>query len=151
LLNSLKKIFDHSKSNSQDNLLENELNLLTGLMIEAAYTDGKIDQNEINKIIKVLTDTFGEKHSDAELAVKECLKKVDEPKSLHAFTSKFNKSFSKEKKIILIETLWEIILEDNEIHEYESNLIRRLAGLLYISDVDCGNAKKRILNKLIKK
>ena len=80
-----------------------------------------------------------------------CLKKVDEPKSLHAFTSKFNKSFSKEKKIILIETLWEIILEDNEIHEYESNLIRRLAGLLYISDVDCGNAKKRILNKLIKK
>ena len=47
------------------------------------------------------------------------------------------------KKILLIEVLWEIILSDNEIHDYESNLIRRLAGLLYVSDVECGNAKKR--------
>ena len=47
------------------------------------------------------------------------------------------------KKDLLIETLWEIILLDGKVHEFESNLIRRLAGLLYISDVSCGNAKKR--------
>ena len=48
----------------------------------------------------------------------------------------------------MIETLWEIILLDGEVHEFESNLIRRLAGLLYISDVSCGNAKKRALINL---
>ena len=52
------------------------------------------------------------------------------------------------KKIILIETLWEIVLEDKKIHEFESNLIRRLAGLLYVSDISCGNAKKRALVKI---
>ena len=55
--------------------------------------------------------------------------------------------FDNEKKILLIEALWEIVLSDGEIHDFESNLIRRLAGLLYISDVNSGNARKRALNK----
>ena len=37
-----------------------------------------------------------------------------------------------------------------KIHDFESNLIRRLSGLLYVSDVDCGNAKKRSLKKVRK-
>ncbi len=52
------------------------------------------------------------------------------------------------KKILLIEVLWEVILSDNKIHDFETNLIRRLAGLLYISDVECGNAKKRASKKI---
>ena len=59
-----------------------------------------------------------------------------------------NDIFSEEKKLLLIETLWEIVLIDGKIHDFESNLIRRLAGLLYISDVNCGNAKKRALSNL---
>ena len=46
--------------------------------------------------------------------------------------------------------LWEVILADNEIHDFESNLLRRLAGLLYISDIECGNAKKRANSKVNK-
>ena len=61
-----------------------------------------------------------------------------------------NKSFSHEKKLLLIEVLWEVILADNEIHDFESNLLRRLAGLLYISDIECGNAKKRANSKVNK-
>ena len=59
-----------------------------------------------------------------------------------------NNSFAIEKKLLLIETLWEILLIDGEVHDFESNLIRRLAGLLYISDVSCGYAKKKALLKL---
>ena len=55
-----------------------------------------------------------------------------------------NKNFNDDKKLLLIETLWEIVLSDGAIHDYESNLIRRLAGLLYISDVNSGNARKKI-------
>ena len=47
------------------------------------------------------------------------------------------------ERISVVEMLWKIILADGEIDQYESNLIRRLAGLLYISDVECGNAKIR--------
>ena len=148
MLESLKKIFNQSDT-SENNINSNEeLNLLCGLMIEAAQTDGKIDKEEIIKISKILIETFEENIEDVKQEIEKCLKEVNEPKSLHFFTSKINKVFSDDKKILLIEVLWEIVLSDGKIHEYESNLIRRLAGLLYVSDVDCGNAKKRALSKL---
>ena len=143
MLNSLKNIFKQSDNETQENNSKKQLNLLCGLMLEAAQVDGKIDQIEINKISKTLTENFQEDQSAVELELQNSLKEIDEPKSLHSFTSKLNKEFSNKKKDLLIETLWEIILLDGKVHEFESNLIRRLAGLLYISDVSCGNAKKR--------
>ena len=116
-------------------------------MIEAANIDGHVDQKEVNKISKVLIDTFHEEPSAVEKELKKCLNELGEHKSFHSFTSQINQSFSNEKKIILLEILWEIILADGKVHDFESNLIRRLSGLLYISDVNCGNAKKRALKK----
>ena len=81
--------------------------------------------------------------------LKRIIKESNESKSLYSFTSKINKMYSNEKKILLIDTLWSIVLADGTIHNFESNLIRRLAGLLYISDVDCGNAKKRGENPIV--
>ena len=143
MLDSLRNIFKQSENKTQENNSKNQLNLLCGLMLEAAQVDGKIDQIEIEKILKILTENFQEDQSAVELELQNSLKEIDEPKSLHSFTSKLNKEFSNKKKDLLIETLWEIILLDGKVHEFESNLIRRLAGLLYISDVSCGNAKKR--------
>ena len=148
MLESLKKIFNKSQENSQEPNSKNELKLLCGLMIEATQTDGKIDQNEIDTISGTLIKTFHEVPSEVELILQNCLKEINELKSLHAFTSRLNKIFSDEKKTLLIETLWKILLADGEVHEFESNLIRRLAGLLYISDVSCDNAKKRALAQL---
>ena len=143
MLNSLKNIFKQSKNETQKNDSKKQLSLLCGLMLEAAQVDGRVDQIEIDKISKILIENFHEDQEEVELELQNSLKKIDEPKSLHYFTSKLNKEFSKKKKDFLIETLWEIILLDGKVHEFESNLIRRLAGLLYISDVSCGNAKKR--------
>tara|TARA_B100000700_G_scaffold251090_1_gene282003 strand:+ start:1095 stop:1541 length:447 start_codon:yes stop_codon:yes gene_type:complete len=148
LLKSLKNIFANSEDSSNEESSENHLNLLAGLMLEAASTDGKIDQVEINRISESLVEIFKENKVEVDLVLQKLLKELDTPKSLYFFTSKLNKVFSDEKKTLLIETLWDIILSDGKEHEYESNLIRRLAGLLYISDVSCGNAKKRALAKI---
>ena len=143
MFNSLKNIFKQSENETQEDNSKKQLSLLCGLMLEAAQVDGKIDQIEIEKILKILTENFQEDQSAVELELQNSLKEIDEPKSLHYFTSKLNKEFSHKKKDLLIETLWEIILLDGKVHKFESNLIRRLAGLLYISDVSCANAKKR--------
>ena len=66
---------------------------------------------------------------------------------MHYYTSFINKNFDYDSKLLLIEALWEIVLSDGKVHDFESNLIRRLAGLLYISDVDSGNARKKALDK----
>ena len=148
MLNSLKNIFKQSENETQADISKKQLSLLCGLMLEAAQVDGKIDQIEIEKILKILTENFQEDQSAVELELQNSLKEIDEPKSLHSFTSKLNKKLSNKKKDLLIESLWKIILTDGKVHEYESNLIRRLAGLLYISDVSCGNARKRAQTNL---
>ena len=126
---------------------DKNLELLSGLMIEAAYTDGKVDEIELNKIKFSLINVFNEDPTIVEIVIKEALKNKNNSRSLHHYTSFINKNFDDEKKLLLIEALWEIVLSDGEIHDFESNLIRRLAGLLYISDVNSGNARKRALDK----
>ena len=147
MLDSLKNIFLQNKS-SNNELDEENVDILCGLMIEAANTDGNITQEELNKISSSLIDIFKEDPEIVEKNLTSALKDKDNSRSLYFYTSKLNKQFSNEKKIMLIEVLWEIILSDNEVHDFESNLIRRLAGLLYISDVECGNAKKRASEKV---
>ena len=142
MLQSLKKIFT---SDQRTNIKpENkEIDILSGLMIEAANTDGEVTQEELNKISHSLINIFKEDPKVVEISLTKAFENRDNSKSLHYYTSKLNKSYSNENKIKLIEVLWEVILADNEIHDFETNLIRRLAGLLYISDVECGNAKIR--------
>ncbi len=147
MIKLLKNILNNqtAKEDKDDN---QNLELLCGLMIEAAYTDGQIDTNELNKIKLSLVNVFQEDIKEVGLVLDEALKNKNNSKSLHYYTSFINKNFDSDKKILLIEVLWEIVLSDGEVHDFESNLIRRLAGLLYISDVNSGNARKRALDKL---
>ncbi len=145
MFKSLKNIFaDNQSISAQDE--NKQVDILAGLMIEAANTDGVITQEELNKISNSLINIFKENPKVVEESLTNAFENRDNSRSLYYYTSKLNKSYSNEKKIKLIEVLWEIILADDEIHDFETNLIRRLAGLLYISDVECGNAKIRVQN-----
>ena len=146
MINILKKLFDEKNTNKNDEI--NNLELLCGLMIEAANSDGRIENIEINKISSVLVEIFNEKPNEVDIYLNKAIENRNNSKSLFFYTSKINKIYSEEKKILLIETLWEIILSDGQIHDYESSLLRRLSGLLYISDLNSGNARKRALNKI---
>ncbi len=149
MLRSLKNIFSNNFNENQEDE-DTNIDIMAGLMIEAANTDGDVSQEEINKISYSLTNVFKENPGNVERALSKALEDKDNSRSLFFYTSKLNKSFTHDKKILLIEVLWEVILSDNEIHDFESNLIRRLAGLLYISDIECGNAKKRANHKVKK-
>ena len=146
MLNLLKNILQNQKS-TEGKTSSTNLELLCGLMIEAAFTDGEIDENELNNIKSSLVNVFEEDLNEVTHILNEALKNKNNSKSLYYYTSYINKNFTDEKKLLLIEVLWEIVLSDGEVHDYESNLIRRLAGLLYISDVNSGNARKRALDK----
>ena len=140
MLQSLKNIFASDQSLNIETDYK-EIDLLSGLMIEAANTDGEVTQEELNKISQSLINVFKEEPNVVEVSLTKAFQNKDNSKSLYHYTSKLNKSYTNEQKIQLIEVLWEIVLADNKVHDFETNLIRRLAGLLYISDVECGNAK----------
>ncbi len=145
MINILKNFFEDNNKLKKDDI--NDLEILCGLMIEAANSDGKIDNIEIEKINNSLIKTFKEDKKQVQSVLEMAVKNKNNSKSLFFYTSKINKNYSYEKKLLLIEILWEIVLSDGQIHDYETSIIRRLAGLLYISDVDSGNARKRALNK----
>ena len=147
MINLLKNILNN-KNFTEEKEDKKDLELLCGLMIEAAYTDGKIDDSELNNIKFSLINVFNEDPNDVNLVLEDAIKNKNNSKSLHHYTSFINKNFDETKKLRLLEALWEIVLSDGEIHDFESNLIRRLAGLLYISDVKSGNARKRALDKV---
>tara|TARA_Y100001935_G_C17155396_1_gene432572 strand:+ start:133 stop:582 length:450 start_codon:yes stop_codon:yes gene_type:complete len=149
LINLLKNILNNNNFSEEKDDNKN-LELLCGLMIEAAYTDGQIDKSELNKIKISLINVFNEDPNEVDLVINEAVKNKNNSKSLHHYTSYINKNIDENKKLLLIQALWEIVLSDGKIHDYESNLLRRLAGLLYISDVDSGNAKKKALDKILK-
>ncbi len=147
MIKILKNFFDNSNEVDRSETNDN-LSILSGLMIEAANIDGKVDSKEIEKIKTILKNEFNEEVDDIDNAMKVAIENKHNSKSLFYYTSKINKSYSTSEKIFLIETLWQIILADGEVHDYETSLLRRLSGLLYISDVDSGNARKRALTKI---
>ena len=146
MINLLRNFFENKEidQNSEDSNLE----LLCGLMIEAANSDGDIGAEEIKKIRETLINIFKENPDKVDSVLEQSIKNSNNSKSLYYYSSKINKNYSDEKKILLIEILWEIVLADGQVHDYESSIIRRLSGLLYISDINSGNARKRALSKI---
>ena len=146
MINLLKNFFENKEIDK--NSKESNLELLCGLMIEAANSDGDIGAEEIKKIRETLTNTFKENPKEIDSVLEQSIQNSNNSKSLYYYSSKINKNYSDEKKIKLIEILWEIVLADGQLHDYESSIIRRLSGLLYISDINSGNARKRALSKI---
>lgn len=72
----------------------------------------------------------------------------EESVNLHRYTKTIKDRFSEKERIEMIELLWEVVYADGELHALESNLLRRIGGLIYVSDRDRGDARKRVLQRL---
>ena len=48
----------------------------------------------------------------------------------------------------MIEMLWKVVYADGNLHDFEANLVRRICGLIYVSDRESGDARKRVLERL---
>ena len=127
----------------------NEINLLSktaSLLIHAA----KIDENYTNKEKLIIEKTLLELGINKE-KLDELMKIAEENEKnsnqILDFTKDI-KSTDKNFKIKLIESLWKIIYSDNNSDMYESSLMRRISGLLYLDSKLVGDLKEKIKNNL---
>ena len=114
------------------------------LLIHAA----KIDENytsEEREIIKKTVEKLYPDLDNLDKVVTQAEQKENDSNHIQEFTRDV-KSLSTENKIIIVETLWRIILSDGKSDIYENNLMRRLAGLLYLDDKIVGETKVKVLN-----
>ena len=125
-----------------------ELVKIVSLLIHAA----KIDENYTDKekdLINNFINKFSEENPQNQTSSKifeEAEKKEKDSNHILEFTREIKKMDMK-IRILVLETLWEIVLSDDKSGIYESNLIRRICGLLYISDKISGEIKLSVIEK----
>ena len=128
-------------SDKTDNIKE-DLIKVCALLIHAA----KIDENyslEEEDIIKQTLLKFEAKSEDLKEIISKA-KEIEENSNQILDFTKQVKNMEEEKKIKIIEALWQIIYSNNQADIYEQNLMRRLAGLLYIDSKTMGDIKNKI-------
>ena len=122
--------------------IDEDLTKITALLIHAA----KIDENYSKKeeaIIKEALLKIGANKENLEKIIQDATTMEKNANQILDFTKRVKK-MKHENKIKIIETLWRIIYSNKEADIYETNLMRRLAGLLYIDNKVMGNIKEKI-------
>ena len=136
-----KKIFNKQKKES----LDNKNVLVAALLIHAARIDENYTDIEKEIIKKALMELNNISSYQAENLIKFAEKKEEESNQIVEFTREIKK-YSMEFRLKIIEIIWKIVYSDGTSDDYESNLIRRICGLLYISGKDNGIIKTKVQN-----
>ena len=138
-------MFDFFNKNNSTETKNTSVNSIACLLIHAA----RIDQNYSTKeksIIKKTLIKLGTNELNVSKIIEDAETTEQNSNQILEFT-KDAKNLDYEKKVLLIEALWEIICSDEDADMYETNLMRRLSGLLYLDNKLVGDIKKKILNK----
>tara|TARA_B100001115_G_C15515529_1_gene244359 strand:- start:79 stop:495 length:417 start_codon:yes stop_codon:yes gene_type:complete len=133
----------NKKENKDINLIK-----VAALLIHVAKIDENFSEIEEKIIKKTLIEMGAEK--DALLSILKDAKKIEENSNQILEFTKEVKRMNEISKIKILETLWKIIYSNNEADMYETTLMRRLEGLLYIDNKTMGNIKQRIKSKYLK-
>ena len=115
------------------------------LLIHAAKIDENFTENEEEIIKKTLLE-LGAEEKNISQTIKDAKSIEENSNQILDFTREV-KNLAETNKIKIIEALWSIVYSNNEADIYEINLMRRLAGLLYIDSSTMGDIKERIKKK----
>ncbi|MGF1454893.1 MAG: TerB family tellurite resistance protein [Alphaproteobacteria bacterium] len=118
------------------------------LLVEAAHLDAQYGDAERDTIRRVLTTRFSLSPSDADAIVSAGEDAQGQAVELYGFTKRIKDAMPPEERVAIIEMLWEVAYADGELHDYEAHLVRKVAGLIYVTDRDRGEARKRVVQRL---
>ena len=118
------------------------------LLVESACMDGDFDDAERQTITRILRGHFALSDEETETLIAEAERAVDHSGQLYGFTRVIKDRYSAAERIGMIEMLWEVAYADGRLDHFESNLISRVCGLIFVSDRDRGDARKRVVARL---
>jgi len=117
------------------------------LLVEAAALDGDFSDEERQTIARVLTEQFTLSPEEVASLMAEAERIQQDAVEISRFTRAV-KSLEEAERVQILEMLWEVVLADGELHAYEANLLRRVGGLIYVSDRENGEARLRVKARL---
>ena len=139
----ITKLFEKTKKDKEI-IDSNSLTKITALLIHAAKIDDNYSQKEKEIIMDFLKSM--DKSLDVENILKQAEKEEEDSNQILRYTQEIKKNTLKFKSII-VKILWKIILSDDNLDAYESNLMRRICGLLHFPDKLSGEIRLEVLKE----
>lgn len=115
------------------------------LLIEVATVDTRFDDAEQARIVAFVRNRFSLSEAEADALLVAAQAEVEGTNQLYAFTTAIKNGFSYEERVALMESLWEVVYADGRADPFEDQLMRRIGGLICVTDRDRGHARKRAL------
>jgi uncharacterized tellurite resistance protein B-like protein len=144
MINRILALFDGSGAAVLSKTDELQL-AAAALLVEAACMDGDFDAAERAKIMRLLVERFALTAAEAATLIDEAVVAVNETGQLYGFTRVLKDRYDVSDRIGMIEMLWDVAFADGQVDHFESNLIQRIGGLLFVTDRDRGLAKQRVM------
>ena len=136
-------MFFDKKKETEDN--NSHYVKIAALLIHAAKIDDNFSSKE-EKIIIEFIKKFFKNEEEINKIFKNAIKTESDSNQLLSFTNIIKKN-SMESKSLVVKELWKILISDQNVDEYESNLMRRVCGLIYFPDKLSGEIKLSLLKK----
>jgi uncharacterized tellurite resistance protein B-like protein len=128
---------------------QDELHLAAAvLLVEAASMDAEIHEAERTRIGALLSERFGLGADEAQELLEAAERTAADSAHWQGHTRVVKERFDQAERIQMLEMLWEVVYTDGRLHDHEASLLRRITGLLYVTDRESGEARKRVLARL---
>ena len=146
LLEKLSRIFSGQATEPVDPEQEKKL-AAAALMVEVALQDGDFSDNERHRIRTLLVERLHLPEDQADQLLAEAEAHVENSHQILSFTRTIKDHFDQQGRENIMELLWEVVYADGREDAFESNLMRRIAGLLYVPDRVNGELRRKVLNR----
>jgi uncharacterized tellurite resistance protein B-like protein len=148
MLRALKAFFGGESGSVAEATRERELRLATAvLLVEVARADFAEGGVEIEAVTRLLGEHLGIGRAEVESLVAEARREADAEASLQGFTRQLHEEIDREEKLRILEMLWKVALSDSSLDKHEDHLIRKVAGLLYVSHSDLIRVRNRVAER----
>jgi uncharacterized tellurite resistance protein B-like protein len=127
---------------------EEEQVAAASLLVDAGLCDGNFSEADRDQISGILERHFKLQPSLARRLLEEAETHARAAVEWHGFTRVVKEAYDHDERVHLIELLWEVALADEQLHDYEASLIRRICGLLYVSGRESAEARNRAKARL---
>jgi uncharacterized tellurite resistance protein B-like protein len=114
------------------------------LLVEVARADFAEDLSEDHEIRGLLKEFFSLTDEETALLVADAKAEADHTASLQAFTRRLHEELTVPEKHGIVEMLWKVALADEHLDKHEDHLVRKIAGLLYVSHGDLIRIRNRV-------
>jgi len=136
MIEQLKKLFSEPKQLSDDDKIQRLQLAAAVLMFEVSKSDDDIDSVEIEKIKSILSRKFSLDEKTLEALIEQAKTESDDAISLYEFTRDICSQYEHPERLTILKHLWQVAFADGRIDQHERHFIRKIAGLLYLTDQD---------------